>query len=792
MFFKRKSLEERNERALMKDETLRLKAAYALNLCTVSVSQIIDYNDINILEQEYNAILNNLNIQNFIKDEVLLKILKQLLDTITFFRIQEKEKSFVEKEYQQKMKNAIWSAVPNLSIIFTGGNPVNMAIAAATQIGIGYMNYRKNKNQYQLEKERQDWELQRSAIEQFNGLRRELFETAWRLSDKYNFPDEYRLTESQITQYDAILMDPDPLRRYERLDVISDSFKAFPPYWYYKGNAAREITERYENNSAICNKYMELSLIAYNVFEEIYRKDMELMREDVIASSCFLEKIALLIKLPDKYEKGNVSTLLERAVRLAGNNLDVLQQCVFHYISLANQDTKYLSNLIQLLRYLVNEDYNLSINGRLLSRLYCKTQDKISYEILSDRIGANYIFPWVENDDEANEQYLIESNQYLGEKFSRFIELFKEKYELKFNKIIPYDFSNTKETDDFYRFEKVELRKANINKIFAKSRGGEHFIPRLNAIVPFIDLSNELFDEFYYSELFHLLYNRNDELLKEAFDILAIPMKKKVSEIEKIQDDIKSGDDKVKVLELMELVEFSNYTTTFFDEIMSDFRNRLTIDVLKSKDIGVSVIDGTLDRLYYDNDFEFTTDSLSTKLPYNKTMFFTQANTNEDKEELPKGKFPVYESNDQQKMIKIRRIIEEKRRELVKKEKYYKPYKRDNEKISAQVEKIRKKNIDICKHTLIAIADTSIFGGYDIGLWICYDGIYFLTYPWKVEYIDFSAIATMHLKKPEDKYSALIIDRVFNRGRYTYDDKGINKGVLIQIIEEIKEALKGG
>ena len=38
-----------------------LQAAYALNMCTVSVSQIVDYKDAYILEQEYNAILNNMN-----------------------------------------------------------------------------------------------------------------------------------------------------------------------------------------------------------------------------------------------------------------------------------------------------------------------------------------------------------------------------------------------------------------------------------------------------------------------------------------------------------------------------------------------------------------------------------------------------------------------------------------------------------------------------------------------------------------------------------------------------------
>ena len=54
------------------------------------------------------------------KDESLLKILKQLLDTITFFRIQEVDKKFIERDYQNKMKNAIWSAFPFCFACFSG------------------------------------------------------------------------------------------------------------------------------------------------------------------------------------------------------------------------------------------------------------------------------------------------------------------------------------------------------------------------------------------------------------------------------------------------------------------------------------------------------------------------------------------------------------------------------------------------------------------------------------------------------------------------------------------------
>ena len=217
------------------------RAAYALNLCMVSVSQIIDYNDVYILEQEYEAILNNLNLEMFPKDEALLTILKQLLDTITFFRIQEGDKQMIEKEYQHKMKNAIWNAVPNFGLIVSGDSVVNMAISLASQVGIGYMNYRRAKSENKLDYEKQQWELRRTAIDQFNGLRRELFDTAWRLADKYEFPDYYRLTERQIKQYNDILMDSDEIRRFERLTTIKDEFKAYPPFWYNYGSTANSI-----------------------------------------------------------------------------------------------------------------------------------------------------------------------------------------------------------------------------------------------------------------------------------------------------------------------------------------------------------------------------------------------------------------------------------------------------------------------------------------------------------------------------------------------------------------------
>lgn len=97
------------------------------------------------------------------KDEPLLNIFKQLLDTITFFRIQEGDKKIIEKEYQQNVKNAIWNAVPNFGILVAGGDPITIAISLASQVGIGYMNYRRNKAKYNWDKEKQLWQLQKKC-----------------------------------------------------------------------------------------------------------------------------------------------------------------------------------------------------------------------------------------------------------------------------------------------------------------------------------------------------------------------------------------------------------------------------------------------------------------------------------------------------------------------------------------------------------------------------------------------------------------------------------------------------
>lgn len=475
-----------NKNNLEKDENEKLKAAYALNLCTVSVSQIIDYEDLNILEQEYEMILNNLNLENFPKDKSLLHILKQILDTVSFFRIYEGDKRMLEKKYQQEMKNAIWSAIPPFTFV-AGGNPYALAVSAIAAVGMGYMNYRKEKAKKSFEKEEDEWKLQRSAIEQFHGLRRELFDTAWRLSDKYGFNDEYRLTEKQISAYNSILMDEKPLRKYERLNAIKDFFVAYPPFWYYFGNAALNVAKKYGksiyyysiDNSEDQPNYFDL---AEQHFKKYLEYDHSLLRTNYIRSSCCLEYAALLLERNDDISHDKIKQLILDAEKYAPDALDALQICAMY--SLRNNDIDVAQ---RLLRKLVVEGFNTTTNAQLLSYIYLNTAYKnkklynkktAEYIELIQFTDGSALIPWTEDVSMLNKKdvniklkdFLYKQKVRIQDMLNAVVDKIIENCAIDYNKILfqPLDDSDF-EDNSFYTDSETSI-KQRIKRISAISK----------------------------------------------------------------------------------------------------------------------------------------------------------------------------------------------------------------------------------------------------------------------------------------------------------------------------------
>jgi len=348
------------------DANEKIKAAYALNLWTVSISQIIAYNDVNVLEQEYNTIMNNLNLENIIKADALLDVIKEILDEITYLRMDYGDQELLERKYQHQLKNAVWDAVPSIGAIFVSKDPRVVALNLASQVGIGYMNYRRNKAEYQRGFEEAEWNIQKNRMEHLNGLQKQLFETAWRLAEEYDFKDQYRLTQKQITSYNEALMEENAVRRFNRLDTMKDKFDAYPAFWYQIGSTANSIyrSELFVNAPDVRQEYKTKAIEYFKKYGEL--NTFKVIREDIITASWALEYLELLDMNYSKNAE-EAKSLIQIAENNAGNSFDVLELCAFAYLRIADEE-----NAVRLFHRLVNESYNTEINVQILSGLYIK------------------------------------------------------------------------------------------------------------------------------------------------------------------------------------------------------------------------------------------------------------------------------------------------------------------------------------------------------------------------------------------------------------------------------------
>lgn len=375
-------------------------AAYALNMWTVSVAQIIDYNDVNIMEQEYDMIMNNLNLEHMPKNEALLDVIKEIMDEITNMRMDDGDRKIIEQEYQHHIKNAIWSAVPSVGTIFATSDIFAMGLTLATQVGIGYMNYRRNKADYQLGNDKSKWEIQKNRMRHLNGLQKQLFETAWRMSDEYGFKEDLRLTQKQITDYNQALMENNSIRRYKALDAMKQYFEAYPSFWYQMGSTANSIY-RGETDADIVRMYKKRAIECFEKYKDIYNSgEFQLLRTDIITSSWALEYLELMDYSVDSSFKDAVE-LIEIAEKNAGNALDVLELCAFSYLRL-----KDYINAIRLFEILVNKGYNVTVNTQILSGLYIIQMRNSDKDIaLEAKVGYKQLNLVV---GEANKKFILD------------------------------------------------------------------------------------------------------------------------------------------------------------------------------------------------------------------------------------------------------------------------------------------------------------------------------------------------------------------------------------------------
>ncbi len=274
----------REIRADLDKNQVQLQVLQSLNLIAVSLTHIMTYNDKVVLDQEYNTIINNLNLNN-IPDADIITLLQELMDLLTNSKIQDHDRNYIltryDKNVQNELKNRVRSRIFDTDLVL---NPYAGVLKAVLTTGSFYFNYRSQMATYAREKEEGKWAIEVKTMQDLNNFYKKLLKYSWELMRRYNLPDEWRLNEKQINSYTDILKEPDLDRRYRKLERIENSFQKFPPYWYYRGQAAQEIGKNEE---------------ALHCFDQFQQINQSILRKDPYAASVAMCKTMLKVEQAD-------------------------------------------------------------------------------------------------------------------------------------------------------------------------------------------------------------------------------------------------------------------------------------------------------------------------------------------------------------------------------------------------------------------------------------------------------------------------------------------------------------
>ncbi|MEZ0329080.1 MAG: hypothetical protein ABWK15_05925 [Dissulfuribacterales bacterium] len=259
----------------------QLQVLQALNQIAVSLTHIITYNDKVVLDQEYNTIINNLNLSN-IPDEDIITLLQELMDLLTTSKINDHDRAYLahtyEKNVQNELKKRMSTRLLDTDVLI---NPYSSVLQAVLNVGSFYFNYRYKLDDYKKERDEAVWKIDANTLQKLNDFYKKLLKYSWELMRKYNFPDEWRLNEKQLNDYINILKEPNIGLRYRKLARLEENFQKFPPYWYYRGQAAQEIGNKKE------------ALYCFGQFQAIHQG---ILRKDPYAASTAMCKTMLILE----------------------------------------------------------------------------------------------------------------------------------------------------------------------------------------------------------------------------------------------------------------------------------------------------------------------------------------------------------------------------------------------------------------------------------------------------------------------------------------------------------------
>lgn len=238
------------------------------------VNTIKTYNNVVVLEEEYEKISpGRLNL-NRIPDEETLRRITKMLDMLHDLRKQERDLQFWRDQFEVNKENRVrqfWmksmtDGVGRLleqaqSCVAAGGNPIMIAQMVASDscaVLNTYSDYDRLLGKIEREADETLFRFDTAKLDKLHLQNKELLEDQWRLIRKHGLDDSLRVSDIDIRLLISCLKDDDHARVYSRIEPMQEKFKLFPTYWYYLSCAALE-TGHYNEGLQACETFFKVN-----------------------------------------------------------------------------------------------------------------------------------------------------------------------------------------------------------------------------------------------------------------------------------------------------------------------------------------------------------------------------------------------------------------------------------------------------------------------------------------------------------------------------------------------------
>lgn len=260
------------------------------------IAKLKNFDDLLILQQEYeNLTDNNLNLE-VIQDEVTVQLITQLLDIVSELEKENFKGMYAKVALEEEKRKAIFKAIPSGSMILSP-NPVVLATNIAVGTLTSVQNYYNAKAEAKGKNDDKLVDIAQNKLDYITKLDRELFFAQWRLIQKYHLRDVMRITrnENELFLGFAKVLNPkgegqssagtddNPKLVWKIFKNNEDDMANSPFYWVTRASAAAAIKNKNMQNICLqdirysCERYFDLLQIAPIIRKDITACSMALL-----------------------------------------------------------------------------------------------------------------------------------------------------------------------------------------------------------------------------------------------------------------------------------------------------------------------------------------------------------------------------------------------------------------------------------------------------------------------------------------------------------------------------------